>query len=390
MSFVFAQDNVFNSALINGELGQAEEVLSDRLEQTPSDLTSYQLGVVQFLRSIENLSQSWYKYGNISVDSLGMLVPVLRLPVPVNPNPEEITYEKFRQVFIDFYNDLAKAQETLSKIKADNVKLELPFDKIRLDLDGDGKASEHELLLRLFMAYNRGFKAEQEFTVSFDKADVYWLRGYTHLIMSMLDVYLAYDGRELFERTAQLSFAKPNTPYSELFSSYNNPEFPVDMAEIADLVAFFHLINLPLEDAGKMKSALKHLKEVIRLSRLNWQAILAETDNDNEWIPNPNQDSVVPVEVTTEMIEGWQVFLDEAEDILNGKKLIPYWRVADGQGVNLNKFFTEPSKFDLVLWMQGTDALSYIEKGELSSGDTWRQLQELFRGNFIGFAIWFN
>ena len=390
MSFVFAQDNVFNSALINGELGQAEEVLSDRLEQTPSDLTSYQLGVVQFLRSIENLSQSWYKYGNISVDSLGMLVPVLRLPVPVNPNPEEITYEKFRQVFIDFYNDLAKAQETLSKIKADNVKLELPFDKIRLDLDGDGKASEHELLLRLFMAYNRGFKAEQEFTVSFDKADVYWLRGYTHLIMSMLDVYLAYDGRELFERTAQLSFAKPNTPYSELFSSYNNPEFPVDMAEIADLVAFFHLINLPLEDAGKMKSALEHLKEVIRLSRLNWQAILAETDNDNEWIPNPNQDSVVPVEVTTEMIEGWQVFLDEAEDILNGKKLIPYWRVADGQGVNLNKFFTEPSKFDLVLWMQGTDALSYIEKGELSSGDTWRQLQELFRGNFIGFAIWFN
>lgn len=391
LSFGLAQKDVFNSALINGKLGAAERVLLDRLEYSPSDTLLYQLGVIQFLRSIENLSQSWYKYGNISVDSLGMLVPVLRLPVPANPNPEEITYEKFRQVFINFNNDLAKSQETLSKINDDNVKLELHFDKIRLDLDGNGKASEDELLLNLFMAYNQAFDGTgEEFIVSFDKADVYWLRGYTHLIMSMLDTYLAYDGRELFERTAQLSFAKPNTPYNELFSSYSNSEFPIDIAEIVDLVAFFHLINLPLEDASKMKSALKHLKEVIRLSRLNWQTILAETDNDNEWIPNPNQDSVVPVEITSEMIEGWQMFLDEAEDILNGKKLIPYWRVADGQGVNLNKFFTEPSKFDLILWIQGTDALAYIEKGELSSRDTWQQLQELFQGNFIGFAIWFN
>ncbi len=390
-SFSLAQKDVFNSALVNGKLGAAEMVLLDRLEQNPSELTAYQLGVIQFLRSIEKLSQSWYKYGNISVDSLGMLVPILRLPVAENPNPEEITYKKFRQVFIDFNNDLAKAQETLSKIKDDKVKLELPFDKIRLDLNGDGKAQENELLLNLFMAYNRAFEiTNEDFRVSFDKADVYWLRGYSHLIMAMLDTYLAYDGRELFERTAQLSFAKANTPYNELFSSYNNSESPVDIAEIVDLVAFFHLINLPLEDASKMKSALNHLKEVIRLSRLNWQTIMAETDNDHEWIANPNQDSVVPVEVTTEMIDGWQVFLDEAEDILNGEKLIPYWRIGDTKGINLNKFFSQPSKFDLILWIQGTDTLAYVEEGELSRGDTWRQLQELFRGNFIGFAIWFN
>lgn len=392
VSFGFAQkDDIFNSALVDGKLKQAEGVLLNRLEHSPSDLTSYQLGIVQFLHAIENLSQSWYKYGNISVDSLGMLVPVLRLPVAENPNPEEIDYQKFRQVFIGFNNDLAIAQKTLAQVEDNNIKLSLPFDKIRLDLDGDGKANENELLLGLFMAYNRTFDGlEEDFTVNFDKADVYWLRGYTHLIMSMLDAYLAYDGQELFERTAQLSFSKPKTAYNELFSSYNNSGFPVDMAEIFDLVAFFHLINLPLEDASKMKSSLNHLKEVIRLSRLNWQTILAETDNDHEWIPNPNQDSVVPVEVTTEMIDGWQVFLDEAEDILNGKKLIPYWRVSSDKGVNLNKVFTQPSKFDLVLWMQGTDALQYIEEGELSSKETWERLQELFQGNFIGFAIWFN
>ncbi len=90
------------------------------------------------------------------------------------------------------------------------------------------------------------------------------------------------------------------------------------------------------------------------------------------------------------MIEDWHVFLDEADALLDGRKLIPFWRGDGSQGVNLQRVFLEPTRFDLVMWIQGTGAAPYLESGELTSADTWRQLQRTFQGNFWGFAIWFN
>jgi hypothetical protein len=83
-------------------------------------------------------------------------------------------------------------------------------------------------------------------------------------------------------------------------------------------------------------------------------------------------------------------FLDEADAVLDGKKLIPFWRSRDGRGINLRRVFTEPTRFDLVLWFQGTAATPYLEEGELTSPDTWRRFQRIFRGEFFTFAAWFN
>ena len=80
----------------------------------------------------------------------------------------------------------------------------------------------------------------------------------------------------------------------------------------------------------------------------------------------------------------------ETEAILAGKKLIPHWRVKDGRGVNLRKVFTEPTDFDLVMWVQGTAAKPYLERGPITQPEVWQRLQNVFRGQFIGFAIWFN
>ena len=90
------------------------------------------------------------------------------------------------------------------------------------------------------------------------------------------------------------------------------------------------------------------------------------------------------------MIDDWHVFLDEAGALLDGKKLIPFWRGSDPKGVNLRRVFLEPSRFDLVLWVQGTAATPYLERGALTRPETWNQLQRTFQGNFWGFAIWFN
>ena len=66
---------------------------------------------------------------------------------------------------------------------------------------------------------------------------------------------------------------------------------------------------------------------MIALSREAWKSYLAETDDDHEWIPNPKQNTVMPGgKVTGEMVKGWLEFLDEAEAILAGKKLVPFWR----------------------------------------------------------------
>src|SRR5262245_13535826 len=122
-----------------------------------------------------------------------------------------------------------------------------------------------------------------------------------------------------------------------------------------------------------------------------WKLAMAETDDDHEWIPNPKQHSVIPeVRVTLEMVDQWQAFLDEADAILAGKKLIPFWRGAGDLGVNVRRVFLEPKRFDLVLWVQGSAAAPYLEKGPVTKRETWERLMRVFEGNFIGFAFWFN
>ncbi len=75
------------------------------------------------------------------------------------------------------------------------------------------------------------------------------------------------------------------------------------------------------------------------------------------------------------MTGGWQEFLGEAERILAGKKLLPFWRGDAKRGINLRRVFTEPRTLDLVLWIQGTAALPYLEAGEISTPEVWAPLR---------------
>jgi hypothetical protein len=96
------------------------------------------------------------------------------------------------------------------------------------------------------------------------------------------------------------------------------------------------------------------------------------------------------------MIDAWRETLDEAEQVIQGKKLIPFWRgEPDGRGVNLRRAFTEPRTFDPIEWVQGTAAVPYLEKGPLTKfadSDLVNRLDKAFGGrvNLIGFGFWFN
>ena len=112
--------------------------------------------------------------------------------------------------------------------------------------------------------------------------------------MATLEFYLAHDGQELFERTAQVFYPRVDTPHSMLQEPSDASLQGFDPALIADVVTLIHLVSLEVAEPERMEAALAHLEAVLEQSRESWEDILAETDNELEWIPNPEQESVGP------------------------------------------------------------------------------------------------
>jgi hypothetical protein len=382
--------------LYEGRFADGEKALISVLEQDAANRQArFGLGVTQFLGAGEHLMQNLYKYG-LSSESTGLSnLPFLRLPIPKNPDPDRVSAADLRAMLRQFVADLDKADQTLKALDESEVKLQIDLSKVQFDIDRDGTARDEEKLAAFYNTIVLGDRgaasgdADQPPVVVFDRGDVAWFRGYGHLLSALVESILTYDMHDLFEHTAHLAFAKPVTPFDFLAKDTREGE----IGFFADLIAGIHLCHFPLKEPERMKSALAHLEACIALSRETWKLYQAETDDDHEWIPNATQSLFLRERgrvVTREMITGWTEFLDEFEAILAGKKLVPFWRFAGGKGINLRRVFTEPREFDLVLWVQGTSALPYLEEGPITKPEVWERLQNTFGGQFFGFAAWFN
>jgi hypothetical protein len=144
-----------------------------------------------------------------------------------------------------------------------------------------------------------------------------------------------------------------------------------------------------------MPKATEHLRTALDLSRKSWKAILAETDDDHEWIPNPNQQGAIPgLVVNPLMVDAWLRSIDEADAILAGTKLVPSWIAGppgNPSGLNVSLIFTRPPPtFDLILWIQGIGTDPYLQSGALTDAKVWRRLKEVFGANLCYYALWFN
>jgi len=398
----------------SGKLAEGDAALTEHLKANPGDdQARFGLGTLQFLRAVERLMQSLYTYGLRSGENeLTEDLPFARLPTPPNANPKTMTYDALREIAATWIADLARAEAMLAQVKSTDVKLPIKFGLVRLDFNGDGTAADEETLWKIFMRVQGGGRGEivdddapagagvrgepdvaakaQQFVIAFDAGDVQWLRGYCHLLSALAEIALAHDSRELFNATAHLFFQKVQTPFPYLAEGRKVADMGMGF-DIADAIAFIHLIRFPVTEPKRMSAARDHLHAMLRQSRESWKLIQAETDDDREWLPNAKQATVVPnVRVTQEMIDGWLRFVDEGEALLEGKRLAPFWRGTGNRGVNLRRVFTEPTQLDLVLWIQGSAAAPYIEDGELTRPDVWRNLVQVFGGNMFGFAAWFN
>ena len=145
-SFAFGQQQpLVEKYLLSGNFSQGEKALKAHLEKAPNDdQARLGLGTLQFMQSLDHLSRSWYRYG-INSSTRNAISPFFRLPVPSNPNPEQIEYETVRQVFKSMIKQLEQADETLAKIKSKEVKLPLHLFEIHFDINGDGKKTKKRI-----------------------------------------------------------------------------------------------------------------------------------------------------------------------------------------------------------------------------------------------------
>jgi len=390
--------------LLEGQLTEGAAALTKRLQENPrDDEARFGLGVTQFLQTFEHVGQSMYRYGLRTERSFVRPVPQIRELLPQNPHPEKIDYAAARKIVQTFVDDLNRAEATLAEIKDEQVKLRLHVALIKIDLFGLNRPVNAAQLFRQFgPQQDLSVKQLQDFYIAFDRGDVCWLRGYCHFLAAWGEVLLSVDYKSLFECSAHWVFEEVDTPHTFLIEDRSpidaeqGPIWWLNNKRLSDAIATFHLIlRLPMKEPQRMKVAHGHLLAMCKMSKEMWTHYEAETDDDHEWIPNPRQTGVVGVRVTKEMERSWLETVDEAEKVLEGKRLIPFWRGNQSdRGVNLKRVFYEPTDIDIPLWIQGTAATPYLQKGpltKLAEPEVWRQMDRTFGGlNFVGFGFWFN
>ncbi|WP_299469546.1 hypothetical protein [uncultured Gimesia sp.] len=387
--------------LTSGQLAAGETALKAQIAKTPDDDEArFGLGTLQFFQSFEHLGGSLYKYGLRTEGAFrGVPAPLQEL-LPQNPNPEKVSYADIRQMLQTWVNDLKAAEKTLSAVKDPNVKLPLHVGLIKLDLMGVGKPVNAAFLMGRFGG-PEGQQAAENFVIGFDRGDADWLAGYCNFLCAWGEILLAIDGQEIFNCTAHLFFENVDTPYKFLLEGPRSFDTLVNFGRgfnrplISDILAFIHLWRFELKEPARMQAALAHLEDMQFHAKSMWKYYQAETDDENEWIPNPKQTGVLQIEVTQEMLDTWLAVLDETGLVLQGKKLIPFWRGKPGaQGVNLRRVFTEPRMIDPFLWVQGTAAAPYLEKGpitDFASPEMLGRINGTFGGvRFFTMAFWFN
>ncbi len=375
---------------------------------TSNNTAKFGLGAVQFFSAIEGLSADLYRYGAIN-QRRGVL-DLVPIPIPANVSPDTLDYDALRQVFTDFETELEAARGTLSQVDptepasieisfydarfnpfaASDLTDEMRFTSITQSMMGGARRTENA------QAQPTPDKVRAAFTFSFDNADAIWLEGYSNVLLSQVDLLLAHDFERTFNTSFQIFFPGSNLPLQQelIPNGYKGRSgFLGNEGMLADLIAMVHLMDWKVIEPERRADFVHHLREVARLSHANWDAIKSETDNDREWLPGPHQPGKHPltgIEVTDDMVSGWNRSMDLLDDIMSGVRLIPHWRF-EGRGVNIKRLMESDQNFDPVLFATGAGVVPFLETGNIVTRKEWREIERTVgRRNFGMIAAWFN
>ncbi len=372
--------------LHSGKLAEGEKVLKAALKKNPKDdQARFGLAMLQLVQGVERLGQSLHRYG---VKSENVNAPFVRLHVPANKNPETLTYRDFRRMLNGFHDDLSVVEKTLRGIKSDNVKLPLRLAAIHIDLDSDGKPTDKfaDILNQILGGQRFDFmKQNPHFLVCWDRGDVAWLRAYCHLLMGMLDFYLAFDSKETFYLGADQWVAKPKR------------RFRGTEAERYDAI-YKATREIVVKRPARLGRFRKHLVKVAELNHETWKHIRAETDNDHEWLPKPEQNSVLGLRVQNRMIDAWLDMMDELKALLEGDRVFLSFyfykenNAGKRNGLNLKVLLDDPPKkfVPKIEFYRSLADKYYSNRKDVDINLIGRAFGMFSQPARMGYAAWFN
>lgn len=352
----------------------------------PTEADRFALGGIRFLRAVEGTFQTRYRTG--MSDPTGT-IPFLRLDQGAAPDasfaPGDVA-----ALFTQAATGMASAREPLADLATGpEFALTIRLGDLWFDVNADATRTPDEDLMALLGPSLLGWRwfdrdpATPAPTITFDRADAAWLSAYTHLLEGLSEVILAYDPTDALTRaaTARDGMRAISPPYAEEF-------FVITPFVDAVWVMLDALDQQP--DAARLSKAQAHFLSMVADNRSFWAAVESETDNTAEWLPNDRQTSALGLTLPPGTGATWLSVLADGEALLKGEKLIPYWRLGDGAGVNLARMFTDPAPIDVKDWIQGTGALPYLEKGDTITPESWRQFEAMMGGDAMLMSLWLN
>ena len=171
--------------------------------------------------------------------------------------------------------------------------------------------------------------ARRKPTFRFDAGDVHWARAWLAFQRAALSIILAYDWTDLDKIIQELRHSDPD-----------------------QLV-----ITIRIKDKGRIANAKAFILTGFLEADRARESYIAETDDENEWLPNPRQKShALPLPVDDKLYETWAGVLGDATRLVEGKEGISvselaqlgehHWANPPRGFLNIGKLLDEPG--DLV------------------------------------------
>ncbi len=160
---------------------------------------------------------------------------------------------------------------------------------------------------------------------------------------------------------------------------------------MADGLAFIHEIRWQPVEPGRLSKAREHLKQVVALSRLSWQAIFAETDDDQESIPAPAQKNAVIADHANHPAARRYLACGAGRIRCRSRRTQADTALAVCRKASIcgecwkNRVCS--------IWFCGQRAMRrspILRKDRCSVPTTWRTWENVFGGNFLMFAVYLN
>ena len=352
----------------------------------PTESDRFAFAGLRFLRAVETTYQTRWRTG---LDDPSGMIPLLRLEQGISPEAAS-TPGDVSALFAQVATDMAAARAPLAGLPTGpEFTVEIRLADLWFDVNADGTRTPDEDLMQLLGPTLMGWRwfdrdpAAPAPVIRFDRADAAWLSAYTHLLEGLAKTLLAYDPTDALTRAAAAREAMQaiSPPYAE------------EMFVIRPWVDALWVMLDALDqqpDAARLTEARDHFLSMIADNRAFWTAVETETDDNAEWLPNARQTSALGLALSPETGVTWLAVLADGEALLKGEKLIPYWRLGDGGGVNLSRMFSDPAPIDVKDWIQGSGALPYLEQGEIVSPENWRAFEGLMGGEAMLMSIWLN